>query len=39
MIFTEITKEEYEEYAKNHPLRSFFQTTSMAEVSSLKMWK
>lgn len=38
MEFLKITKEEYTEFASKHPLRTFFQTVEMEEISNLKKW-
>ena len=39
MELVHITKQEYTEFASNHPLKTFFQTVEMEEISNLKGWK
>lgn len=39
MEFKEITKEEFKNFASNHPLGNFFQTEEMSNVSKLNGWK
>ena len=38
MIFTELEKEEFTKFLNTHPLRTFFQTTEMEEISKMGGW-
>ena len=39
MIFTELTKEEFIEFSKNHPQASFYQTINWGELKKENGWK
>ena len=39
MVFTELTKEEFIEFSKNHPQASFYQTINWGELKEENNWK